>query len=75
MKIDIDIREKVTITEVYDGITIKTAEGKKLRVCLRDYGFDMRIDDGQWFHVDNQEDLCCVKCNRKNKLKKLDNET
>ena len=72
MNVEIGMLNSIIINEAYDGVTIRTKEGKDLNICLRDYGFDMRIDKGQWFHVDSQEDICCVKCSRKSKLKKLE---
>lgn len=81
MKIKID--NKVTntygdivIEEAFNGLTIRTREGKELNICLRDFGFDMNINNGEWFHIDKEEDICCLKCNRKKKLDKINkNET
>lgn len=63
--------EDVIISEAYNGLTIKTNEGKKLNICLRDYGFDMNIDGGKWFHIENEEDICCITCERKKKLRNI----
>jgi len=69
----IDTTCDVTVEKIFNGITIKTREGKKLNICLRDFGFDMSIDGGEWFHIHDEEDICCLKCQRKNKLDKINN--
>ena len=40
-------------------------------MCLRDFGWDVKIDNGVWFHIDNEEDVCCLKCKRKKKIEKI----
>jgi hypothetical protein len=45
------------IKKAYSGVAIETDEGKQLRVCLRDYGFDVRINDGKWIHISEEKDL------------------
>lgn len=69
---EIDTYGDVIIKEAYSGLVIKTnGEGKELHICLRDWGFDMKIDDGNWFHINTEEDICCVSCQRKKKLEKI----
>lgn len=49
----------IVITEFYGGVglTLKTNEGKELNICLRDFGFEMNIDGGQWHYVDSDSDF------------------
>ena len=48
---------EVILTKVFSGVTIKTEEGKELNICLRDFGFDMNINGGKWFHVNDDSDF------------------
>jgi hypothetical protein len=47
----------LTLTEVYNSITIKTNKGRELYICLRDFGWEMKIDDGEWHLITNEEDF------------------
>jgi hypothetical protein len=47
----------LTLTEVYNSITIKTNEGRELHICLRDFGWEMKINDGEWYLITNEEDF------------------
>ena len=71
MNIEVDYGRTV-IKEAYNGVIIRTNHGKELYVCLRDYGFDIRIDSGEVLHINSEEDLCCFTCKRKKKLENLD---
>jgi RNase P/RNase MRP subunit p29 len=48
---------EVILKEVYNSVTIETNEGKQLYVCLRDYGFEMKIDNGEWHLITNESDF------------------
>jgi len=47
----------VILKEVYNSVKIETNEGKQLYVCLRDYGFEMKIDNGEWHLITNESDF------------------
>lgn len=50
--------DQVNIKDAYNGLSIETRDGKKLYVCLRDYGYDIRIgDDSEWHHINSNEDI------------------
>ena len=39
---------QIILKELYNSITLETREGKQLHICMRDMGFEMKIDDGDW---------------------------
>ena len=47
---------QIIVKQIYNSITIETDEGKQLHICLRDKGYEMKIDDGQWHLITNEED-------------------
>lgn len=49
--------DQVVLTEVYESITLETREGKQLHICMRDYGFEMKIDDGDWHLITIEDDF------------------
>lgn len=51
------IDDQVVITEVYNSITLQTKEGKQLHICMRDYGFEMKLDDGEWHMITEESDF------------------
>jgi len=55
MKLTIEGNQEI-FTEVYTGITLRTSEGKKLHICMRDNGFDIRLNMGDWHHVNSELD-------------------
>lgn len=50
MKIEAEGNE-IVLKEVYSGVTLETREGKKLYICARDYGFDIKFENGKTFHI------------------------
>lgn len=56
MKIE-TVNDEVILKEVFSGVTIETTEGKKLYICLRDWGYDMKIDNGKWHHINSEIDF------------------
>ncbi len=42
---------------MYNSITLETREGKQLHICMRDMGFEMKIDDGEWHLLTNESDF------------------
>lgn len=56
MKIEAE-NNSIILKEAFSGITIETREGKKLNICLRDFGFDVNIDGGKWFHIHDESDF------------------
>jgi len=49
--------DQIIVKQVYNSITIETDEGKQLHICLRDKGYEMKIDDGEWHLITNEEDF------------------
>lgn len=45
--IDTEVME-VTIREAFVGVGFETADGCRLSVCMRDDGYEVRLDDGPW---------------------------
>jgi hypothetical protein len=43
----------IVLKEVYNSVILETREGKKLYICMRDYGFEMKIDDGDWIFIND----------------------
>ena len=43
MKVEVK-ENQIILKEVYNSITLETKEGKQLHICMRDYGFEMKID-------------------------------
>ena len=41
MQIEVDESGHIVLKEVYSGITLVTAEGARLSVCMRDNGFEL----------------------------------
>ena len=56
MKIEAN-EDQIIIKEVYNSITLETREGKQLHICMRDWGFEMKIDDGDWYMITNESDF------------------
>ena len=50
----------IILEEVYSGVTLRTKEGKTLNICMRDMGFDINIDEGEWHHVDDDNDFATL---------------
>lgn len=48
---------QIILKEVYNTIILQTSEGKKLYICMRDFGFEMKIDDGEWILITNMSDF------------------
>lgn len=46
-EIDTEVME-VTLREVFVGVGFETADGCRLSVCMRDDGYEVRLDDGPW---------------------------
>lgn len=56
MKIE-SIGGQIVLKEVYNSITLETREGKQLHICMRDFGFEMKIDDGKWHLLTDESDF------------------
>ena len=50
------IENQIILTDVFSGVTIETAKGKQLHVCLRDNGFDVSLNNGEFWHISEQSD-------------------
>jgi hypothetical protein len=59
MKLEIQ-ENQLILKEVYNSITLETREGKQLHICMRDYGYEMKIDNGNWRLITNEEDFKIV---------------
>jgi len=49
--------DQIIVKQIYNSITIETDEGKQLHICLRDKGYEMKIDNGEWHLITNEEDF------------------
>ncbi len=56
MKIETQ-ENQIILKEVYNSITLETKEGKKLYICMRDLGYEMKIDDGDWHLITTEKDF------------------
>lgn len=56
MKIEA-IDSQIILKEVYNSITLETKEGKQLHICMRDMGFEMKIDNGNWHLLTDESDF------------------
>ena len=56
MKIESNENQTI-LKEVYNSIILETKEGKQLYVCMRDWGFEMKIDDGEWHLLTTESDF------------------
>ena len=50
-------RDQIALIEVYEAMSLETREGKQLHICMRDYGFEMKIDDGDWHLITIEDDF------------------
>lgn len=41
----------VTLRDVFLGVAFETADGCRLAVCMRDNGYEVRLDDGPWISL------------------------
>jgi len=48
---------QIIVKELYNSITLETQEGKQLHICMRDMGFEMKIDDGEWYLLTDESDF------------------
>ena len=48
---------QIILKEVYNSITLETREGKQLHICMRDMGFEMKIDNGDWHLLTDESDF------------------
>ena len=56
MKVEVK-ENQIILKEVYNSITLETREGKQLHIRMRDMGFEMNIDDGEWHLITNESDF------------------
>ena len=56
MKIETN-ENQIILKEVYNPITLETSEGSKLYICMRDMGFEMKLNDGGWHMITNEIDF------------------
>ena len=67
MKIEIK-ENRLILLEVYNSITLRTKEGKELHICMRDFGFEMKIDDGEWHLLTDESDFMIKPENEQNSI-------
>ena len=48
MKITINQDNLIELEEVYNPIVLKTKDGEKISICMRDSGFEFRYQD-EWY--------------------------
>jgi hypothetical protein len=51
------IENQIVLKEIYNSITLETKEGKQLHICMRDYGYEMKLDDGDWHLITDEKDF------------------
>ena len=56
MKIEA-IDNQIILKDVFNSVTIETKEGKQLHICLRDFGYDVKLDNGNWHHISSESDF------------------
>lgn len=47
----------IVLKEVYNSIILETSEGKQLSICMRDYGFEIKLDGGVPHLITNESDF------------------
>ena len=52
MKLSVDEDGTIEVTEVFNGIKLKTSDGETLGICMRDSGFELNYQ-GQWYEAKN----------------------
>ena len=48
---------QIIIKHIYNSITIQTDDGKELYICLRDGGYEMKLNDGEWHLILEEKDF------------------
>lgn len=48
---------QIILKEVYNSITLETREGKQLHICMRDFGYEMKLDNGDWHMIEKESDF------------------
>lgn len=56
MKIEAN-ENQVVLKEIYNSITLETKEGNQLHICMRDLGFEMKLNDGDWHLIQKESDF------------------
>ena len=51
---------QIILKEVYNSIVLETREGKKLHICMRDSGYDIKLDSGDWHMIEKESDFKIV---------------
>jgi hypothetical protein len=49
-EIDTEVMD-VTLRDVFIGVGFETADGVRLAVCMKDDGYEVRLDDGPWIEL------------------------
>ena len=49
--------DQIIVKHIYNSITIETDEGKQLHICLRDSGYEMKLDNGNWHLITDESDF------------------
>ena len=49
--------DQIIVKHIYNSITIETDEGKQLYICLRDRGYEMKLDNGEWHLITEETDF------------------
>ena len=70
MKIEAKENE-IILKELFAGVILETREGKKLYVCTRDRGFDIKFENGKSFHIDEESEISI----KKRTFNTVDNES
>ncbi len=49
--------DQIIVKHIYNSITIETDEGKQLHICLRDRGYEIKLDNGKWHLITEETDF------------------
>ena len=56
MKIEAE-QNLIVVKEAFNGIAIESTDGRKLYVCLRDGGWEMKIGNCDWHMIHGESDF------------------
>ena len=52
MKLSVDEDGTIEVSEVFNGIKLKTSDGETFGICMRDSGFEFNYQ-GEWYEAKN----------------------
>lgn len=52
MKLTVNEEGCICLEELFNGIELKSTSGESIGICMRDGGFEMKVDD-RWYIINN----------------------